>query len=166
MVTNYFTGEVLADKIAREGVFSQDKAMKIFTGILEGLKALHEANICHNDITPANIMLSESMNGTPEIIDMGHAARACKGSIPFDTADLDPFYCASANSAGVFDERTDLFSATAVLYTMLTGKAPWELSFNTDMPFAQKMLKMKRERLDNPLDVSKLPEKPRPHAPV
>ena len=156
VITTYFTGDVLADKIAREGAFSQDKAIEIFQGILEGLKALHEANICHNDITPANIMLSESMNGTPEIIDMGHAARACKGTIPFDTADLDPLYCASANSAGVFDERTDLFAATAVLYTMLTGKAPWELDFTADMPFAQKMLKMKRHRLDNPLDLSEL----------
>ena len=156
IVTNYFTGEVLADKLAREGVFNQEKAKEIFNGILDGLKALHEANVCHNDITPANIMLSESMNGTPEIIDMGHAARACKGTIPFDTADLDPLYCASANSAGVFDERTDLFSATAVLYTMLTGKTPWEMSFSPDMPFAQKMLKLKRHRLDNPLDLSGL----------
>ena len=157
VITTYFTGEILVDKIVREGVFSQEKAMDIFSGILEGLKALHEINICHNDITPANIMLSESMNGTPEIIDMGHAARACKGTIPFDTADLDPLYCASANSAGVFDERTDLFSATAVLYTMLTGKTPWEMSFTTGMPFAQKMLKLKRHRLDNPVELSGLP---------
>lgn len=156
VITTYFTGEVLADKIAREGVFSQEKAMEIFNGILSGLKALHELNICHNDITPGNIMLSSSMDGTPEIIDMGHAARACKGTIPFDTADLDPMYCASANSAGVFDERTDLFSATAVLYTMLTGNAPWELNFSPEMPFAQKMLKIKRFRLDNPLDFSTL----------
>ena len=101
-------------------------------------------------------MLSDRMNGTPEIIDMGHAAKACKGTIPFDTIDLDPLYCASANSAGIFDERTDLFAATAVLYTMLTGKAPWEMTFSHDMPFAQKMIKMKHHRLDNPLDLSGL----------
>ena len=157
VVTTYFTGEVLAETIHREGTFSQEKAMEIFMGILEGLKALHGANVCHNDITPNNIMLSNSMNGTPEIIDMGHAAKACKGTIPFDTTDLDPLYCASANSAGIFDERTDLFSAMAVLYTMLTGKAPWTMDFAPTLPFAQKMLKMKHHRLDNPLDVSGLP---------
>ena len=157
VVTTYFTGEVLAEKIAREGVLHQEKAMEVFMGILEGLKALHEANVCHNDITLNNIMLSKNMNGAPEIIDMGHAAKACKGTIPFDTADLDPLYCASANSAGIFDERTDLFSAMAVLYTMLTGKAPWKMDFAPALPFAQKMLKMKRHRLDNPLDVSELP---------
>ena len=81
VVTNYFTGEVLADKIAREGKLDPEKAMAIFKGIIDGLKALHDADICHNDITPSNIMLSDSMNGTPEIIDMGHASKACKGTI-------------------------------------------------------------------------------------
>ena len=157
VVTNYFTGEVLADKIAREGVFSQDKALGIFMEILNGMKALHNANVCHNDITPGNIMLSNTMNGIPELIDLGHASKACKGTIPFDTVDLDPLYCASANSAGIFDERTDVFSAMAVFYTMLTGKAPWVMDLVPTLPFAQKMLKMKRYRIDNPLDVDVLP---------
>ena len=156
VITTYFTGEVLADKIAREGAFNQDKAVNIFKDILAGLKSLHEVNIVHNDITPANIMLSKSTGGVPEIIDMGHASAACKGTIPFDTMDLDPMYCASANSAGVFDERTDLFSATAVLYAMLTGKAPWEMDFPSEMPFAQKILKMKRHRIDNPIGFDNL----------
>ena len=30
VVTTYFTGEVLAEKIHREGIFSQEKAMEIF----------------------------------------------------------------------------------------------------------------------------------------
>ncbi len=156
VVTNYFTGEVLADKMAREGAFDQEKAMGIFKGILEGLKYLHEADIVHNDITPANIMLSESMGGVPEIIDMGHASAACKGSIPFDTVDLDPLYCANGTSAGVFDERTDLFSACAVLYAMLTGKAPWETDFPVGLSFAQKILKLKRYRIDQEIDFDKL----------
>ena len=156
VVTNYFTGEVLADKIAREGALDLNKAMGIFRGILAGLKSLHEANIVHNDITPANIMLSESMGGVPEIIDMGHASAACKGIIPFDIMDLDPEYCANATSAGVFDERTDLFSAIAVLFAMLTGQAPWEMDFHSGMTFAQKILKLKRHRIDNPIDFGQL----------
>jgi len=157
VVTNYFTGEVLADKISREGKISPEKAMEIFSGIIDGLKALHDANICHNDITPSNIMLSDSMNGVPEIIDMGHASKACKGTIPFDVMDLDVRYCASANSAGIFDERTDIFSAFCVLYTMLTGCAPWESIDIMSSTFAQTMLKMKRLRIDNPIDVNTLP---------
>lgn len=157
VVTNYFTGEVLADKITREGRINPEKTMEIFSGILDGLKALHDANICHNDITPSNIMLSDSMGGVPEIIDMGHAAEACQGTVPFDTMDLDIRYCSNANAAGIFDERTDIFSAFCVLYTMLTGNAPWESAGIKASTFSQSMLKMKRLRTDNPINVSALP---------
>lgn len=157
LVTNYFTGEVLADKIAREGKLEPDKAVELFTGILAGLQSLHEAGICHNDITPSNIMLSESMGGTPEIIDLGHASQACEGTTPFDNTDLDIRYCANGNSAGIYNERTDLFSASAVFYTMLTGHAPWEMDFDPNDNFIAKMNKMKRYRKENPVDILSLP---------
>ena len=157
LVTNYFTGDVLADKIAREGRIEPDKAVAIFTGIIEGLKSLHDAGICHNDITPSNIMLSDTMGGTPEIIDLGHASHACEGTTPFDNTDLDIRYCANGNSASVFNERTDLFSASAVFYTMLTGHAPWTIDVAESEGFVSKMNKMKRYRRENPVDIMSLP---------
>lgn len=157
LVTNYFTGDVLADKIAREGRIEPDKAVTIFMGIIEGLKSLHDAGICHNDITPSNIMLSNSMDGKPEIIDLGHASHACEGTTPFDNTDLDIRYCANGNSANVFNERTDLFSAMAVFYTMLTGRAPWTINVATVEGFISKMNKMKRYRRENPIDILSLP---------
>ena len=157
MVTNYFTGDVLSDIIAREGPFDEEKATKIFIGILEGLKCLHDTGICHNDITPSNIMLSESMDGVPEIIDLGHASMACSGTTPFDNSDLDINYCANGNAAGIYNERTDLFSASAVLYTMLTGHAPWTINVSDDMDFVLKINKMKRFRKENPIDIMSLP---------
>ena len=157
MVTNYFTGDVLSDKIRKEGPFKEEKALPLFLGVLEGLKCLHEQGICHNDITPSNLMLSDSMGGTPEIIDMGHAAQSCSGTTPFDTMDLDPRYCGNATAACVFNERTDLFSAVAVLFNMLTGRAPWEMDSAAGETFATKMNKMKRFRKANPLDITSLP---------
>jgi len=157
LVTNYFTGEVLADKIAKEGHIEPDKAIAIFRGILEGLKCLHDAGICHNDITPSNIMLSNTMDGAPEIIDLGHASQACEGTTPFDNTDLDIRYCANGNSASIYNERTDLFSATAVLYTMLTGNAPWTINVANGESFIMKMNKMKRYRRENPVDILSLP---------
>ena len=157
MVTNYFTGEVLSDKIAREGKLEPEKAATIYIGIIEGLKSLHDAGICHNDITPSNIMLSETMEGTPEIIDLGHASPACSGLTPFDNTDLDVRYCANGNSASLYNERTDLFSASAVFYTMLTGHAPWTMDFAADENFITKMNKMKKYRKANPVDIMSLP---------
>ena len=124
-VTNYFTGDVLMDKLAREGRMDADTALNIYRGILNGLGYLHRQGLCHNDITPRNIMLSKVAGGIPEIIDMGHTAPRCNGKTPFEVADLEVEYCANETFMGLYDEQSDIFSATAVLYTMLFGAAPW-----------------------------------------
>ena len=156
VVTSYFTGEVLADRIARDGKLDEQTATRIFTGILNGLKCLHEAGICHNDISPANIMLSESLQGEPELIDMGHASEPSEGNVSFVTSDLDVRYCANLTASGFFDESTDIFSAFAVLYAMLTGSAPWELETESGDSFAILINRMKRFRQSNPLDLDTL----------
>lgn len=157
VVTTYFTGEILADKITKEGKLDETTAMNIFTGIVSGLVSLNRLNICHNDITPANVMLSHNLHGKPELIDFGHASAACSGTIPFSTKDLDIRYCSNATAAGIFNEKTDIFSAFATLFTMLTGTAPWEPKMDVDNSFAIRMNRMKRFRKENPIDIQNLP---------
>ncbi len=157
VVTTYFTGDVLADRIAREGKLDEKTATEILSGVLEGLKCIHDVGFLHNDITPANIMLSDSMQGTPEIIDMGHVSQSCCGRIPFSNSDLDVNYCANSTAVGIFNEYTDLFSVCAVMYAMVTGRAPWEKEENTGSSFSVRMHGMKQFRKQNPLDLSDLP---------
>ena len=66
MVTNYFTGELLSEKIFREGKVAVEEAVSIFTGILEGLKYLHHMRLIHNDITPKNVMLRAILRSKPD----------------------------------------------------------------------------------------------------
>lgn len=129
VVTNYFSGELLMDKIQREGKLSLDEAADIMKDILEGLKYMHERRLFHNDITPRNIMLSERTGGTAELIDMSHISKFVGGSPLFDTSDLDERYHSNSSFAGLYNNATDLFSAVAVLYTMLTGRIPWDIVF-------------------------------------
>lgn len=129
VVTNYFSGELLIDKIQREGKLSTGEAADIMKDILEGLKYMHERRLFHNDITPRNIMLSERTGGTAELIDMSHISKFVGGSPLFDTSDLDERYHSNSSFAGLYNNATDLFSAVAVLYTMLTGRIPWDIVF-------------------------------------
>ena len=129
VVTNYFSGELLMDKIQREGKLSTGEAADIMKDILEGLKYMHERRLFHNDITPRNIMLSERTGGTAELIDMSHISKFVGGSPLFDTSDLDERYHSNSSFAGLYNNATDLFSAVAVLYTMLTGRIPWDIVF-------------------------------------
>ena len=128
VVTNYFSGELLADKLAREGALPVDEAVRIMTDILDGLKFMHEHNYFHNDITPRNIMLSERTGGAAELIDLSHVSNYVGGSPSFDTSDLDERYQSNTTFAGMYNEATDLFAALAVFYTMLTNRAPWDIT--------------------------------------
>ena len=127
VVTNYFSGELLADKIQREGKLPLEETLRIMKDILEGLIFMHEKKLIHNDITPRNIMLSERTGGTAELIDMSHISKYVGGAPSFDTTDLDERYQSNLSFAGLYNNVTDLFSALAVMYTMLTGRVPWDI---------------------------------------
>lgn len=155
-VTNYFSGELLAEKLQREGKIESDEALTIFRAILEGLQYMHSEGLCHNDITPRNIMLSATTNGTPEIIDLGHMSKRCTGKVPFETSDLEELYCANETFGGMYDEQSDIFAVTAVLFAMLTGQIPWFMEFSESMKHARRAMLIKEKRKEEPIDFDKL----------
>jgi transitional endoplasmic reticulum ATPase len=129
VITNYFSGELLADKLVREGCMSVEDAVKVMLDILDGLKYMHERSLFHNDITPRNIMLSERTGGIAELIDMSHISKYVGGSPSFDISDLDERYQSNTTFVGMYNNATDLFSVVSLFYTMLTNRVPWDVEF-------------------------------------
>lgn len=154
-VTNYFGGPLLADKIQQQGRLPEDESLKIFKGVLSGLQYLHHLSpaLCHNDIDPSNIMLTETTGGEPEIIDLGHIAERCGGIVPFETHDLDLLYHSNETMVGVFDEQGDIFSACAVLYAMLTGHSPWDMPIPAEGTYKERFKELFNYRKGTPLDL-------------
>ena len=148
LVTNYFSGELLSEMIQREGKLDLQTAIKIFFEMLQGLQYMHNQPgvILHNDINPTNVMLSSKTGGTAELIDLGHASPCFMGNAPFDTADLDPRYASGQSFMGKYDERNDIFAATGVFYTMITGKAPWDIEFTPGMTRKEKIKLVQKVR--------------------
>lgn len=155
VVTNYFSGELLADKLQREGAIPVDEAIRILKDVLEGLKFMHERNLFHNDITPRNIMLSEKTGGAAELIDMSHISKYVGGSPSFDTSDLDERYQSNITFAGMYNNATDLFSALALFYTMLTNRAPWDVEF-PEGAVRKDRIKIVKEARKTPLNLDDL----------
>ena len=148
-LTNYFSGELLTEKLQREGKLGEEEATGIYRGMLEGLKYMHREGLFHNDITPRNIMLTAD---GPEIIDLGHTSRKCAGKVPFDVSDLEELYSANETFSGIYDEQSDIFAATAVLYAMLTGEAPWKTEFTDAMKRARRAMLLSEKRKTEPID--------------
>lgn len=155
VVTNYFSGELLADKLMREGSMSIEDALKVMFDILDGLKCMHERNLFHNDITPRNIMLSERTGGIAELIDMSHISKYVGGSPSFDTSDLDERYLSNTTFVGMYNNATDLFSVVALFYTMLTNRVPWDVEFPEGADRKERV-KIVKEARKTPLNLDDL----------
>lgn len=149
LITDFFVGILLSEKIRLSKKIQVDEAKNIFGGILSGLSYLHSLGYCHNDITPANILLETSPDGTvtPKIIDLGHIYKGFVGGAPkFPVIDLELEYCASEALMGIFNPKTDAFSAMAVLYTMLTGCAPWKADYAGATNYQERKRAVKKSR--------------------
>ena len=150
MVATYFSGELLSEMLERKKNKKLNKAtaVKIFIEMLQGLQYLHEQPgiLLHNDINPTNVMLSSKTGGTAELIDLGHVSPCFMGNPPFDMADLDPRYASGQSFLGKYDELNDIFAATGVFYTMLTGKAPWGVEFTPQMSRKEKIRLVQKAR--------------------
>jgi len=158
-ITNYFTGNILAEVIQREGPLAEAEAVRIFRGLLEGLKYLHSQSpvLCHNDIDPSNIILTDLDGREPELIDLGHLSERSCGSVWFDTSDLNPIYHANETRVNIFDEQADLFSACCVLFTMLAGHAPWETELPAEGDYKSRFAPLITLRKQQKPDIDSLP---------
>ena len=81
---------------------------KLFTQILKGLKALHEANVAYMDLKPDNVMLTQ-VNGNVKIIDLGF----CFADAYSHTVGCSYEYAAPELQEGALervDARTDIYA--------------------------------------------------------
>ena len=154
-LTDYFSGQLVADRLHTNGPMSEEEALRIFKAILTGLQYMHAqaTPLCHNDITPSNIVLNEAMNDEAVIIDLGHTCTPCAGIVEFDTNDLDVLFHAKETMVGIFNEQTDIFSATAMLYAMLTGRAPWQLEVSSEGDYKERFKDMWQYRQTHKLEM-------------
>lgn len=159
LVTDYLQGELVAERLQRDGVLPADRAVEIITRILEGLDYLHNrrTSLVHNDITARNVMFDTAEDGSlhPHIIDMGHASTPRNGDVPFPTNDLEPLYRAPETFLGIYNEATDVFSAGALLFRMLFGRLPWECDLEgcDAAQIKHRIRAARREPLDIPADI-------------
>ena len=114
--------------------FEEKYAKFIFTKILKGVQAIHDAGICHRDLKIQNILVDEFFN--PKICDFGYSGDL-KGK---DGSGLLDVYCGTPNYAapelflhqrynGV---KVDIFSLGVVLLNLVTGKKGFLTAEKTD----------------------------------
>ena len=138
IVMEFVDGETLAEKLARDGRLDVGEAATIASGLLYALHSAHEAGIVHRDVKPGNVMLAS--NGDVKVTDFG-VARAVADHTLTETGMVigTAHYLAPEQVAGEpATPKSDLYSAGAVLFEMLTGRKPFE----ADTPIAVAMKRL------------------------
>ena len=127
----YVEGSSLDNIHNQYGIISYEKAVKAMSAILDGLSYAHENNIIHRDLKPSNVMVdTKVIPWTCKIIDFGISAfKEVKGYTRLTRTGehiagnsfSDPLL---ENEPSLRDPRSDEYSAAAIMYYLLCGRAP------------------------------------------
>ncbi|HET7545488.1 MAG TPA: serine/threonine-protein kinase, partial [Polyangiaceae bacterium] len=136
LVTEYLDGIDLADQLKSQRKFPTTTAVHIARQLCRGLGAAHQSQVIHRDVKPQNIFLvGDFARGVPErptikVLDFGLSRFADGSESQLTQAGCimgTPAYMAPEQArGGQVDHRTDVYGAGVVLYTMLTGRPPYE----------------------------------------
>jgi hypothetical protein len=116
VVTEYFVGKNLREKLDADGPLSLREAIRIMTPVAAALDYAATFGLAHTDITPHNIIVTDDAAGV-RVINFGLAHARDKSDSP---------YAAPEQALGApGDTRSDIFSAGSVIYELLSGNAPF-----------------------------------------
>jgi serine/threonine protein kinase len=121
-------GQSLKGKIA-SGSLELGEATDIAVQVAGGLEQAHAKGVIHQDIKPANIMVTTA--GQAKIMDFG-LAKSLGGSLLTQSGTTigTVAYMSPEQVRGVeVDPRTDIWSLGAVLYEMVTGERPFRSDY-------------------------------------
>jgi serine/threonine protein kinase len=130
-------GRSLAERLTEaHGPLPPAEALRIASDVLDALEAAHQRGIIHRDVKPSNILLDAE--GRACLTDFGIALlvgqdRLTQTGITLGT----PYYMSPEQIRAplTIDHRSDVYSASCVIYEMLAGRPPFlgtEGKGNTD----------------------------------
>ncbi|MBI3449368.1 MAG: protein kinase [Acidobacteria bacterium] len=148
LVSEYVAGSNLEEHVARRGKLPAREALDLFRQLLGALEAVHREGIVHRDVKPANIVIRSVAEGDRLVlVDFGLARMEGTSSLT-GTGDIvgTPAYMApeQLSNAREVDARADLYAATAVLFFMIEGRAPYEGSTAFDLWSAHRVAPIPR----------------------
>lgn len=128
-VMDYIDGKSLSEWMKQsDKPFTEQEVRKMLPQILEGLKAIHDANQWHLDIKPANIMMDN--DGQIKIIDFGASKQLnvkSGGATTSTPVSYTNGYAPREQMEQNYDKFgpwTDIYALGATLYNLLSKKRP------------------------------------------
>ncbi len=133
MVLEFLEGETLRARLDRDPPMSAGAIVDAAVQALSGLAAVHDRQIVHRDVRPANVFLVDEADGrVVKLLDFGVSKSFASATASALTMEGDvlgsPQYISPEQLRGdrELDGRADLFSIGVILYEGLAGHCPFE----------------------------------------
>ena len=141
-VMEYVDGPTLTE-YAKTPMDGKDAA-EFMVLVCEAIDYCHQQGVLHRDLKPSNILLTPEHQ--PKIADFGLAKTIDSDNSSTRTGEIlgTPGYMSPEQASGVvknLDRRCDVYGLGAVLYRLLTGRAP----FDAAQPFQTVMMVLSNE---------------------
>ena len=129
-VMEFHSGGSLADLVEKRGRLSEDVALRYIRQVADALRYIHDHQLTHLDVKPANVLLDENQNAV--LIDFGLTKHYDQTGAQTTTSPVGmshgyaPLEQYSMGGVGLFSPATDIYALGATLYKLLTGEVPPE----------------------------------------
>lgn len=124
LVMEFVAGPTLADLIDGRTLPCLAARLGIFDQVCAAIAHAHDQGWIHRDLKPGNVMLDDDR--LVKVLDFGLARQLDVGLTQNAAVIGSPNYMAPEQvRAGVVDRRTDIYSASAMLYELLTYQKPF-----------------------------------------
>jgi serine/threonine-protein kinase len=134
IVMELLEGETLDARLARLGPLAATEALHIARQVASALCSAHARGVVHRDLKPENIFLardSEVAGGErAKLLDFGiakligdDASTTQESEVLGTPSFMSPEQC---RGAGTVEQRSDVYSLGCVLFTMVTGRPPFD----------------------------------------
>jgi serine/threonine protein kinase len=136
LVMEYAEGGSIIDWVERNGPMPPRLAVTVVLELCAGIQYAHQEGVIHRDIKPQNVLVDR--HGQCKVTDFGIAQvvqetrMTMTGTVMGTIGYMAPEQHESAKHA---DERADVYSIAASLYTLLKGEAATHLFMNDDRDF-------------------------------
>jgi serine/threonine protein kinase len=136
LVMEFAEGGSVIDWVEKNGPMPPRMAGEVALALCAGIQAAHEEGVIHRDIKPQNLLVDR--NGVCKVTDFGIAQvvqetrMTMTGTVMGTIGFMAPEQHESAKHA---DERADVYSIAATLYTLVKGETATHLFMADDRDF-------------------------------
>ena len=120
LITEFYDGENLGKKIERrEYIGKEREALKIISGIIDGLIQLEKSQVTHRDIKPQNIIIL--YGDFPVIIDLGLSSKPTYKDLKMKSVGTPGYGAPEQLNSGKATFASDIYSVGIIFLEMLQG---------------------------------------------